>query len=112
MLLKNYENVVEKTVDIWMETEAQMLSYQMDVLLYVEDGVGKVELFPNVGGNSWLDDDSILLVSVKPIYSGFEDLGVDAGYEEIMDYLSEYRQEYIDAVVETLKKNGYEENWG
>lgn len=59
--LKNHEEVYEALIEQLKEFEIDKNKYQTDVYLYVKDGMGSIDTFTNVGGNSWLDDDHITI---------------------------------------------------
>ena len=56
--IKNMNEVLESIVTMMMQHDKDHTRYQQDIYLYMqEDGTATVELFVNVGGNSWIDDD-------------------------------------------------------
>ena len=69
--LKNADALRDEFVDMLINFDKRPNEYQTDVYLYVnEDGTGELYEFPNVGGNSWLDDDHYTLYSDKQHYEG------------------------------------------
>lgn len=86
--LKNADALRDEFVDMLMDFDKRPNEYQTDVYLYVnEDGTGELYEFPNVGGNSWLDDDHYTLYSDKQ------------HYEDVLDW---YQDEY--EIAEALGK--------
>lgn len=55
--IKNMNEVLEIIVDMMMTHDKNHTSYQQDIYLYLhDDGTAAVELFVNVGGNNWRND--------------------------------------------------------
>lgn len=71
--LKNREAIIDELIEMLKTFDKIMNRYQTDIYLYLsEDGTATLDLFTNVGGNSWLDDDHYCIYSDKEHY---EDLG-------------------------------------
>ena len=68
--LKNEDAVIELIAEAMMEHDVSCCKYQEDVYLYIDDsGIGSISIFPNVGGNSWLDDDHITVCCMPEVLS-------------------------------------------
>lgn len=68
--IKNITNRAEIEARIAeLLTAHECTGYQEDIYLYIDDnGAGRVELYTNVGGNSWLDDDHVAAYAMKADY--------------------------------------------
>ncbi len=78
--LKNRQAVIDQIVCMLMEHDIDHTSYQEDIYLYIDDnGVGTVETFVNVGGNSWLDDDHITVRCMSEDYTDWTDFVPEIG---------------------------------
>lgn len=72
--LKNRQAVIDQIVGMLMAHDIDHTCYQEDIYLYIDDkGVGTVETFTNVGGNSWLDNDHITVYCMKEDHSDWTD---------------------------------------
>lgn len=83
--LSNEKQLVHELADLLLDLDIQSNRYQTDVYLYIEDGVGRLDTFVNVGGNSWLDDDHITIYRDK---------------EHLEDYLDWYQT--LGEIADTL----------
>lgn len=106
--LNNYGYVVEDIAQTMRALDREALDYQTDIYLYIDDeGNGTVETFPNPGGNSWRNDDHILVYEDKPHYddyydeisSFFED-DEDMGWDDLADTLKDEILPDLDAYIE------------
>ena len=60
--IENTEEIQQRLTEMLMEDAKEMCGNQRDIYMYIdEDGQARLEWFENPGGNSWLDDDHILL---------------------------------------------------
>ena len=60
--IENTEEVQQRLTEMLMEDAKEMCRYQRDIYMYIDDnGQANLEWFINVGGNSWIDDDHMLL---------------------------------------------------
>lgn len=74
MELKNYDELIPQIARMMLDHDKDHTSYQEDIYLYVDsDGNGSLELFQNVGGNSWLDDDHYTVCSLPERYTDWTD---------------------------------------
>jgi hypothetical protein len=79
MELKNYDELIPQIARMMLDHDKAHTGYQEDIYLYVDaDGNGSVELFQNVGGNSWLDDDHYTACHLPECYTDWTDT-----YQEI-----------------------------
>lgn len=64
MIIRNFAEVKKHLADIIVGFERQLNDYQTDVYGYLNnDGTIRLETFINVGGNSWKNDNHILVYS-------------------------------------------------
>lgn len=81
MELKNYDELIPQIARLMMDHDKAHTGYQEDIYLYVdEDGTGTLELFQNVGGNSWLSDDHYTLHCMKECYTDWTDTFQEVAY--------------------------------
>lgn len=67
--IKNREEVEAEIVKLLSDHECT--NYQEDIYLYIDDeGKGSVDIYMNVGGNSWLNDDHVASYPMKPDNDG------------------------------------------
>ena len=100
--LKNRVEVVTAIAEAMMEHDAASTPYQEDVYLYVdENGVGRIELFQNVGGHQWVDDDHItvsILAQCESDWTGCFTtegdiaIGLDIKYEQLIESVREWKE--------------------
>lgn len=111
MKVKNYDGLVQALMEGMATLDAHRWPIQTDVYLYVdEDASWRLEEFENVGGNSWKDDDHILLYVDKPHYDEAADWAEDMTDEEIAsELLSMYHYEYKQAAWNALTDAEIEE---
>lgn len=58
VILRNEDEIISQLEEILKQNSIEMPQYQVDIYLYIdENGIGTLETFTNVGGNSWLNDD-------------------------------------------------------
>lgn len=97
--LNNSEELRDEFIDILKQFDKEMNSYDTDVYLYIDEdtNTGSFELFTNVGGNSWLDDDHITVYTDKQ------------HYDDIFDYFDDidYIADTLGTTVDTLKEEVY-----
>lgn len=66
MIIKNTAEILNTLTEILLEDVIELPSYQRDVYMYVDaDGIASLELYVNVGGNSWLNDDHVTLYTLR-----------------------------------------------
>ena len=74
MELKNYDELIPQIARMMLDHDKDHTGYQEDIYLYVDaDGVGKLKLFQNVGGNSWIDDDHHTVCSLPECFTDWTD---------------------------------------
>lgn len=98
--LVNREAVLDQIVDLMMDHEISYTRYQQDVYLYIDDaGVGTVEIFANLGGNNWIDDDHITVCCLHESTKNWTDYynevetiayGLDCSYSHLIDSVREW----------------------
>lgn len=61
--IKNYEEIKNQLIDMLMAFDKERRTYQQDVYFYIDEETNNAELdiFANVGGNSWKEDDHITI---------------------------------------------------
>lgn len=95
--IDNTAEVRQRLIEMLMEDAKDMCNYQRDIYMYIDDnGRASLEWFVNVGGNSWIDDDHILLHRCRQHYEGIED-SID-GTAMLADILDMSSDELCDAV--------------
>lgn len=98
--LNNSEALREELIGILKQFDKDLNHYQTDVYLYIdkETNTGEWYLFPNVGGNSWLNDDHITVYSDK------------CHYDDIFDYFNDefYIAEVLGVTAGSLAAEVYE----
>lgn len=100
--LKNYQAVLEEIAELMMQHDIECTTYQVDIYLYIdEDGNGSVDLFANVGGNNWIDDDHITVCCMKECTSSWSDDYQDT--EQIADVLGVSKYTFVESVREWLE---------
>lgn len=106
-MLKNYDEVVEEIAKTMMQLDKDAARFQTDIYLYIDgDGIGTVDTFVNVGGNSWLNDDHITVYQDKPHYNEDEawDELSDEEKEEYLPPMSEYLEEAAELLDEIFSR--------
>lgn len=73
--ITNREEIVVKLAELLMQFDKKLNGYQTDVYLYIDEetGAAMLDTFVNVGGNSWLDDDGIVIYTDKQHYDSLYD---------------------------------------
>ena len=66
--LKNADELRDELVTLLRTFEKESNTYHTNVYLYVEDNVGRFELFPNPGNSSWINDDHYVIYTDNPHY--------------------------------------------
>lgn len=95
--IENTEEVRHRLTRMLMDDASEMCRYERDIYMYIdEDGQARLAWFENPGGNSWLDDDHILLHVCRPHYEGIED-SID-GPEMLADIIGMTGDQLCDAV--------------
>lgn len=99
--LKNGAEVVTAIAEAMMEHDAASTPYREDVYLYIEDGVGRIELFQNAGGYAYLDDDHITVSILDQCESDWTGcfttegdiaIGLDIKYEQLIESVREWKE--------------------
>lgn len=64
--IKNADQIRRDLIQILIDDAVECRNYQRDVYMYVDDDDNAVlDLFVNVGGNSWIDDDHYCLTVLR-----------------------------------------------
>lgn len=99
--LINYTEMVGGITEMLMEHEIGCYKYQRDIYLYVdENGTGKLEIFDNIDGNSWLDDDHINVCGMSEINGDWSDVYQDV--TSVADVLECSEEHLRDSVCEWI----------
>lgn len=98
--LSNRYAVLDQIVELMMQHDIECTRYQQDVYLYIDDaGVGTVEIFANVGGNNWIDDDHITVCCMRECTTDWTDYyseidtiayGLDCSYDHLIESVREW----------------------
>lgn len=100
--IENTEEVRQRLIRMLMDDARDMCRYQRDIYMYIDDeGHAQLEWFINVGGNSWINDDHILLYRCREHYEGIED-SID-GISHLADIICMSADELIDHVSEDIE---------
>lgn len=84
--LKNRDAVVDAIAETMRNLDKESANYETEVYLYIDDnGNGTVDTFVNPGGNSWLDDDHIVVYSDSPHCDDFFDSEDGRSWDELDD---------------------------
>ncbi len=95
--IENTEEIQQRLTEMLMEDAREMCRYQRDIYMYIDDnGRASLEWYINVCGNSWLDDDHILLHRCKEHYEGIED-SID-GTAMLAEIINMTEAELVDRV--------------
>lgn len=63
--INNADQIRRDLIQILIDDAVDLPGYQRDVYMYVDaDGNATLDIFVNVGGNSWLDDDHYCLTTL------------------------------------------------
>ena len=103
--INNYNAIAEELTNMLIDLDVDHNDFQIDIYLYIrEDGNAYLYQFTNVGGNSWLDDDHILVYQDKPHYDDipFDEDGNTISDADYRDYLEEFRADYMDTAWNAL----------
>lgn len=109
--LKNYAEVTDELIEMMMDHDIGMYRYQRDVYLYIDDdGMGRLEIFENVGGNNWIDDNHITVASMLECTESWSATWQDE--QQIADALGCSEDHLIDSVCEwmAVEYGGYYEH--
>lgn len=102
--IKNITNRAEIEAKIAeLLTAHECTRYQEDIYLYIDDnGAGRVELYTNVGGNSWMDDDHVTSYAMKADY--------DDKIDRLLMWFDDAAElaDYIEATVPETDEDGDE----
>lgn len=105
MLIRNKGDIINEIATQRMQLDIDAYPHQVDFYLYLDDACeGTVDQFVNAGGNSWINDDHITVISYRPLYD-------DIPEEEREEYFEGYEDEYINIVttaVEDIEENYFQ----
>ncbi len=110
VIIRNEDEIISQLEEILKQNSIEMPNYQVDIYLYFdENGIGTLETFTNVGGNSWLNDDHYTIFSMpqhyETIIDTFQsieeiadaiDIPVDELFEEVATYFDYDDVEDVD----------------
>lgn len=86
MKLKNYDELIPQIARMMLDHDRAHTGYQEDIYLYVDaDGNGSLKLFPNVGGNSCIDDDHYTVCSLPELFTDW--MATFPDFESVADAL-------------------------
>lgn len=108
--LINYKEVLDELIELMMDHDIEMYRYQRDVYLYVEHGYGYLEIFDNVGGCNWIDDDHTTVCCMRECTESWSDTWQDE--QQIADVLGCTEEHLIESVCEWMaaEYGGYYEH--
>lgn len=106
--LRNYGEILDEFADILKQFDRKCNKYHTDVYLYIDEDTNKgiLDLFQNVGGRSWIDDDHICIYTDYP----HEENAVDNSFvtiDELADAIGLTEDELIRMTAEYF---GYDED--
>ena len=98
MKVKNYNGLVEELIEMLARLDAEHSNWQTDIYIYIdEQGDWVLDDYMNVGGNSWRNDDHILLYEDRPHYEDVQGWPEDMTTDEIISELMHlYSNEYLE----------------
>ena len=109
MMVNEYARLVDELMSELAKLDAEHNQIQTDIYLYVDTDSWRMEEYLNIGGNSWLDDDHILLYQDKPHYEDIAEWSEGMTTEEIAkELLSMYGIEYQYKAWQILDDAGIE----
>lgn len=85
--INNREEIVEKLAEMLIDFAKARHPYQSDVYLYYDEATctASLDIFDNIGGNGWLDDDHYTIYSDRPHYNNddcIDDNCIDEAYQD------------------------------
>lgn len=106
MTIKNREQIIDELVEMLIQFDLDLNSYDTDVYLYLDDeGNAELDTFVNPGGNSWLNDDHYTIYTDKQRYDDILDYWTSIS--EIADSLEIPEEQLIE---ETRDYLNYDED--
>ncbi len=97
IVIRNEDEIISQLEEILKKNSIEMPPYQEDIYLYIDEkGIGSLETFTNVGGNSWLNDDHYTVYSMPQHYEAIID--TFQSIEEIADAVDIPVDELIEEV--------------
>lgn len=128
IVIKNRNAIIEQLADMLYQFDVEHTGYQEDVYLYLDkNGNATLDVFVNVGGNSWRDDDHYTIyrkpewcngkISVNEMFSDIDDFALALGttseelIKEAAEYFGEDDIDYIGfpEVSQYIVETNYEE---
>lgn len=106
LTITNTEAILNSLTEILLQDAIDLPPYQRDVYMYVDaDGTASLEIFVNVGGNSWLNDDHITLCKLMQHYiTMWDDIDSEDTLSDVTDtpwdMLIEMTVHYFDDMVD------------
>lgn len=103
MTIKNLETILNELVEMLMQFDRDLNSYDTDVYLYyyAETETASLSTFVNVGGNSWLDDNHYTIYTDRQHYDTFLDFWNDIA--EFAESLGMTEDKLISLVAEYFR---------
>ena len=98
---KNKDKILDALIDLGKEAYGRP---QMDLYLYPN---GELTVFNNVGGNSWLDDDHLVIWTT----AGYEDANVDDNIytDDFIEIFKSYTNKDVDKFLQDMANEyGYD----
>lgn len=110
--LRNGCDVLDAIVEAKMDHDIRCCKYQEDVYLYIDDnGTGSIEIFVNVGGNSWIDDDHITVCCMKEYLGDWTDtFETEDAIASVLDCSCEHLIESVREWLEATTGDQYEQD--
>ena len=109
--LTNKLEVMATLTDMLIDLELQHSDYQNDIYLYVdEDGNGTLDIFPNVGGNSWRADDHYTIYRDTAHYESTWDNELFSGDWSVSDWLESLDMTAEEFISEMISQDYWNED--
>lgn len=93
VIAQNKDKIIDALMDLGKQSYGRP---QMDLYLYTD---GEIEVFNNVGGNSWINDDHLVIWTTN----GYEYTNVDDIYtDEFIEIFKRYTNENVDKFLQNM----------
>lgn len=94
--LKNYDEVVDRIAEEMRDLDRRALDFQVDIYLYIdEEGNGEIDTFSNPGGNSWRNDDHIVVYSDGPHFDDYFETEIDGELKDWDELTDDQKEEFL-----------------
>lgn len=113
--ITNREEIVERIAELLMQFDKNLNGYSTDVYLYIDEetGTATLDTFVNVGGNSWRNDDGIVIYTDKEHFDSMYDYYCNDG--EFADALcmehAELQKETLRYFIDEGETEDYKPDW-